>query len=577
MSLLPFAVLLMAPLLDRDVAVPMRDGVVLGADVFKPQGDGRFPTLVYRTPYDRKHAPEDYTTVRAAVDRGYAVVVQDVRGRYGSAGEFEPYRNEGEDGYDTIEWAAAQPWSNGKVGTFGLSYPGAVQWLAAVEAPPHLEAMVPAMTFSTARNFIYSGGVFDLSWTSWIYENISADVRVKKGLPGPKTGAEAEATWARLRPDVDRRLPLSDLPEFRDVAPYLFDWMKRPPGDRAWDWMEIRGKYDRMKAAVLNLSGWYDGAYGTEGAATNHNGLVAARRGAASRSFLVLGPWIHGSATMNARQGQVKAGDRAFAATAALDYDGLILRFMDRYLRGIDNGLDREPPVRAFVMGEDLWRDEASWPPPTARPLTLYLQGGGANAAAARRLQPGPPDEPSATSRFVSDPLDPVTDPFALAPGAHDYRELPKRRDVVVFETAPFTNDLRVLGPIKAQVHVSTDGRDTDLWLKLFDVAEDGTAWNLMSPGLDGMRASYRRGGPERELLEPGHIYALPFDAMLTGNLFKKGHRLRLVVCSTFFPHYSRNLHTGGLETEVKAARKAEIRIHHDRAHPSSLTLSVVP
>ncbi len=481
MNLLPFALLLVTPAPLHDVAVPMRDGVVLRADVFKPEGSGRFPTLVYRTPYDRKDAPEDYTTVKAAVDRGYAVVVQDVRGRYGSAGEFEPYRHEGKDGYDTIEWAAAQPWSNGKVGTFGLSYPGAVQWLAAVEGPPHLEAMVPAMTFSTARNFIYSGGIFDLSWPSWIYENISADVRVKKGLPGPKTVAEAEAAWASLREDVERRLPLSDLPEFRDVAPYLFDWMRRPPGDPTWDWMEIRGKYDRVKAAVLNLSGWYDGPYGTEGAATNHEGLVAARRGGPSRSHLVLGPWIHGSATMNAREGQVKAGDRSFAATAAIDYDALILRFMDHYLRGIDNGVDREPPVRAFVMGEDVWRAETSWPPATARPLTLYLRGAGAGAA--RRLDPAPPQETSSTSRFVSDPLEPVVDPFALAPGAHDYRDLPKRADVLVFETAPFESSLRVLGPIKAQIHVSTDARDTDLWLKLFDVGDGRDRVEPHEPG----------------------------------------------------------------------------------------------
>ena len=576
MKLLSLALLLAAPVADRDVAVAMRDGVVLRADVFRPTPSGRFPTLVYRTPYDRKRAAEDYTTVKAAVGRGYAVVMQDVRGRYGSTGEFEPYRHEGQDGYDTIEWAAAQPWSDGKVGTFGLSYPGAVQWLAAVESPPHLLAMVPAMTYSTARNFIYSGGVFDLSWTSWIYENISADVRVKKGLPGPRTLAEAETAWARLRPDVDRRLPLSDLPELRDIAPYLFDWMKRPPGDAAWDWMEIRGKYDRVKAAVLNLSGWYDGAYGTEGAATNHRGLVAARGGGSPRSFLVLGPWIHGSATMNAREGQVKAGDRTFGATAALDYDRLILRFMDRYLRAIDNGLDREPPVRAFVMGEDAWRGETTWPPATARLQTLYLRAA-AGPEVTRRLDRSPPQEPSSSSSFVSDPLDPVSDPFYLAPGAHDYRELKKRKDVLVFETEPLAHDLRVLGPIRARVHVSTDARDTDLWLKLLDVAEDGTAWNLMSPGLDVVRASYRAGGPRRELLEPGQVYALSFDEMLTGNLFKRGHRLRLLVSSNFFPHYSRNLHTGALETEDKAARKAEIRVHHERAHPSSLTLSVVP
>ncbi len=575
MNLLPFAVLLMTPQVDRDVAVPMRDAVVLRADVFRPAGGGRFPTLVYRTPYDRKLAPSNYTTVSAAVDRGYAVVVQDVRGRYGSAGEFEPYRNEGKDGYDSIEWAAAQPWSNGKVGTFGLSYPGAVQWLAAVEAPPHLEAMVPAMTFSTARNFIYSGGVFDLSWPAWIYENISADVRSRKGLVGPRTNTRADAAWALLRADVERRLPLSDLPEFRDIAPYLFDWMRRPPGDPAWDWMEIRGKYDRVKASVLNLSGWYDGAYGTEGAATNHNGLVAARRGQPARSHLLIGPWIHGSATMNAREGQVKAGDRAFAATAAIDYDEVILRFMDHYLRGIDNGVDREPPVRAFVMGEDVWRDEAAWPPPAARPHTLYL--GAAVESGAARLSPSSPVEQRSASRFVSDPLDPVIDPLALAPGAHDYRDLPKRKDVLVFETEPLAEGLRVLGPIKAEVYLSTDARDTDLWLKLFDVAPDGTAWNLMSPGLDVLRASYRHGGPRRELLEPGQVYPLVFEEMLTGSQLAKGHRLRLVVSSTFFPHYSRNLHTGALETEEKTARKAEIRIHHERAHPSSLTLSVLP
>ena len=185
-------------------------------------------------------------------------------------------------------------------------------------------------------------------------------------------------------------MPLSDLPEFRDIAPYLFDWMKRPPGDAAWDFLEIRGKYDRVKAAVLNLSGWYDGAYGTEGAATNHVGLVAARRGKPSRSSLVIGPWIHGSATMNARDGQARAGDRRFAARAAVDYDALILRFMDHYLRGIDNGQEREPPVRAFVMGEDVWRNEAVWPPASARPLTLYLREGGTGAVPSRRLdKPG--------------------------------------------------------------------------------------------------------------------------------------------------------------------------------------------
>lgn len=572
MKLLALA-LLAASVVDRDVAVPMRDGTLLRAEVHRPSVAGRFPTLVYRTPYGRHRAPGDYTTVNSAVARGYAVVVQDVRGRYGSDGEFVPYLHEGKDGHDTIEWAAAQPWSSGQVGTFGLSYPGAVQWLAAVERPPHLKAMVPAMTFSTPRNFIYSGGVFDMSWTTWIAENIAPDLRQRKNLPGPRTFREAEAAWKTERDSIERRLPLRDLPEFRPLAPYLFAWMAIPPGDPRWDWMELQNKYDRVSAAVLNLSGWYDAAYGPEGAVTNHRGLVAARPPGNARSELVIGPWIHGSATMNARGGQVKAGERVFSAEAGIDYDALILGFLDRHLKGTGERPAGEKPVRVFVMGENVWRQEDAWPPPSARPVTFYLDGKeGAPGALSREAAPG-----AARRSFVSDPLDPVTDPFATEAGAHDYRALAQRKDLLVFETAPLSEDLRVLGPLSARVHVSTDAPDTDLWVRLFDVAPSGTAFNLMSPGLDVQRASYRDGGPERKLLEPGRVYELRFDNLLTGNLFRKGHRLRVVVSATFFPHYSRNLHTGALEMESKETRRATVTIHHGGEHPSSLTLSVVP
>ena len=305
-----------AQVIERDVAIVTRDGVKLAADVIRPAGAGPFPTLVYRTPYSRRGTFEG-GTVRAAVGRGYAVVVQDVRGRYGSAGEFVPYLNEGKDGYDTIEWAAAQPWSNGKVGTFGLSYPGAVQWLAAVESPPHLAAMVPAMTFSTSRNFIYSGGVFDGSWTTWTWNNIAPDVRVRKNLPGPRTGEAARAAWDEQRDSVQKRLPLTNLPEFKDVAPWLTQWMLVPPGDARWDWMEIRGKYDKVKAAVLNISGWHDEAYGPEGAITNYLGLLQSRRGQDPRTTLVLGPWIHGGPMSRDSKRQESSGDRSFGPAAA--------------------------------------------------------------------------------------------------------------------------------------------------------------------------------------------------------------------------------------------------------------------
>src|SRR5271167_512961 len=181
--------------LERNVPVRMRDRVVLRADVLRPAQGGKHPVLVYRTPYGKEAAQQEYTTFKHAAERGYAVVIQDVRGRYHSDGDFRPYENEGRDGYDTIEWAAAQPWSNGNVGTFGLSYPGAVQWLAAVQGPPHLKAMIPAMTFSTPQNFFYAGGTWDMSWIEWIWDNIAWDTRAKKNLPGPRTYGEALAAW----------------------------------------------------------------------------------------------------------------------------------------------------------------------------------------------------------------------------------------------------------------------------------------------------------------------------------------------------------------------------------------------
>src|SRR6202167_5644375 len=202
----------------RPAAIPMRDGVVLHADVRLPSGKGPFPVLVYRTPYGEKNAQREYTTFRHAVERGYAVVVQDVRGRYGSDGVFVPYQNEGRDGFDTIEWAAKQPWSNGSIGTFGLSYPGAVQWLAAVQTPPHLKAMVPAMTFSSAQNFFFAGGTWDMSWIDWIWFDVAPDVRAKRGLAGPKTYDEATASWITEGPKMQRFLPLADLPQLTQTA-----------------------------------------------------------------------------------------------------------------------------------------------------------------------------------------------------------------------------------------------------------------------------------------------------------------------------------------------------------------------
>jgi uncharacterized protein len=557
--------------LDTSVAIPMRDSVLLMADILRPSGDGPHPVLIYRTPYGKRGAVEDYTIFRKAAERGYAVVIQDVRGRHGSGGEFDPYRQEGRDGYDTIEWAASQAWSSGQVGTFGLSYPGAVQWLAAIERPPHLKAMVPAMTFATPRTFFYAGGVWDLSWISWVWFNIAPDARVRNGIAGPTTYEDAAAQWTRVRDNFLSYLPLRSLPALKQVAPWYYEWLNHPPGDPWWNWAELQGKYSRTKAAVLNLSGWHDEAYGPSGAIRNFQGLAAARGRAGLRSRLIIGPWTHGvDAT-----GRTRAGEREMGDQAAIDYDELILRWMDRHVRGIDNGVDQEPAVRVFVMGENRWLDAPSWPLRGTRLETLYLAGPDTTSPQGRLL-PAINTELEEFSIFESDPSNPLVDPYAEDYGAHDYRSLVSREDVLTFETGPLDRDLRVVGAMAADVYLSVDGEDTDLWVRVQDVAPDGTAYNLMHPGLDVLRASYRNRTRLPERLTPGRIYRLRLDNLLTGNLFRQGHRVRIQLSTTFFPWFSRNLHSGDSEIFSDTIQPARITVYHDRRRPSKIVLPVV-
>ncbi len=558
------------PPVQKNVAVKMRDGVTLRADVMLPSAEGKFPVLVYRTPYGKNQAPSTWTTFPKAVARGYAVVIEDVRGRYESEGEFDPYKNEGRDGYDTIEWAAAQPWSNGNVGTFGLSYPGAVQWLAAVENPPHLKAMVPAMTFSTPRNFFYSGGVFDGSWLDWIWFNIAPDIRNRKNLPGPKTRDATAAVWKQEHERMQKFLPMAELPDLKQLAPFYYEWLAHPPADAWWDWAELRGKYDRTHAAVLNISGWYDEAYGPDGATTNFNALLATRKNEANpRTATIIGAWTHGELERS------KVGDLDFGTSAAVDYDEIILRWMDHYLKGVDNGIEREKPVRIFVMGDNVWRDEDAWPLARAESKLFYFSGRsiGANQFALKD-RAIPLEAPS--SEFTSNPADPVSDPYSTF-GARDYKSLAGRKDVLVFDSSPLDSDLDVTGPIEATIYVSADVPDFDLWVRVLDVWPDGRAYNLMSPGLDVLRASYRNGSAQPELLQPGQIVRLDLDRLLTSNVFKAGHRIRVQVSGAFFPHFSRNLQTGKSEASSSETRVAHIRIYHDADHLSRIVLPVIP
>jgi hypothetical protein len=548
---------------DTGVAVPMRDGIVLRADVWRPDRDGRFPTLVYRTPYNRRDAADDSGITAQAVTRGYAVVLQDVRGRYGSDGEFDAYRHEGDDGYDTIEWAAEQPWSNGAIGTVGLSYPAAVQWLAAIEQPPHLRAMIPAMTYATPETFWYGGGVWDGSWLDWTWYNIAPDASRRLGRAAPVTDS---ATFARLR----AHRPLATLPELKGLAPWYYEWMRHPPRDPWWSWAALAGHYQDVSAAVINLSGWFDEPYGPLGAATNYTRLVES--GAQVRTRLILGPWTHGVDEIQ----RTSAGDRDFGRDAPIAYGNLVLDWMDRFLASIITSSDYDPPVRVFMMGENQWHWFSAWPPVEIRADTLYLHGE-APAATSGALTRQAVSAGRESSSFRSDPAHPLTDPYNGVPGAHDYRALAGRPDALVFETEPLDAPMDIVGPVIAELSASASVPDFDLWMQLYDVAPDSTAWNLAGPGNGLLRASYRDGGPERRLPPRGTPVRLVLDRTITANRFLTGHRLRIVVSAAFAPYFSVNPQTGAQEFESAATRSGTITIHHSVRQPSRLILPLLP
>ncbi len=547
--------------IEKDVAVPMRDGVVLRADVYRPAGDGPFPVLVYRTPYGKHEAVQSYQTHRRAVERGYAVVLQDVRGRYASDGVFDPYRQEGADGFDTIEWAARQPWSDGNVGTYGLSYPGAVQWFAAVESPPALKAMAPAMTYASPNNFFYTNGIFSRGWLPWIYLNIAPDARGRRGIAGITDEALAAQTWESVASEYYDYLPLIELPYLREEAPFYFEWLGHPPEDAWWRWADIRDRYHEVDAAVLNLSGWYDDLYGPDGAITNHGGIAASRQ-VPVRSHLIMGPWTHGVLAT----GRHQFGDLDFGTAAAIDYDAVLLRFFDEYLRDRDTGLAAAPPVRYFMTGANVWVEAARWPPESS-PVHLCLAGTGLRACESST-------EP-AQSSFIADPAVPVTDPYDGS-GPHDYRELARRPDVLTFDSEPLSDELSVAGNATMRVFVSCECRDFDFWLHLVDVHPDGRSINLRSPAAAVLRASYRDMAAGQSLLEPGEIYELQLERVMLAHRFEAGHRIRVQVAASFEPHFSRNLQTGQSEIHASEMRRARISVHHGADYPSALVLPVV-
>ncbi len=562
---------------DIDVEVPMRDGTILRANVYRPAGDGRWPVLLTRLPYGK-----DLPLGTAVADpvqaarRGYAVVVQDTRGRFRSDGEWDPFRNEAADGVDTIAWAAVQSWSNGEVGMFGASYFGFTQWAAAVQAPPALKAISPLMTWSDPyRGVLFRGGAMELGTAGAWQAQMGFDVLVRRHRPDLRAMAGAirrlGATYDRLGTTGYWWLPLSEFEAARDqnVGPSFFEINRHPIDRQVGEPLRIAGRHHEAKAASLNTGGWFD-------IFLQHSiDAYVASRAAGLPTRLIVGPWTH--STLSNPVGEVNFGFGAQLGFIDLqsDFLSLQLRWFDRWLKGIDAGVDAEAPVRIFVMGANVWRYEPEWPLERAVASELFLRAGG-------RLDAGAPGA-EAPDAYAYDPADPVltlggatlmTPEFPSGP--YDQRRVECRPDVLTYTTEPLERDLEVTGPVKVVLWAISDAPDTDFVARLCEVASDGRSINLT----DGIvRARYRdfaKGGVP-SLIEPGRPYEYEIDLWSTSNLFRAGNRIRLQVTSSNFPRWDRNLNTGhDLEADTEL-RVANQQILHDREHPSRLVISVVP
>ncbi|MGA2018614.1 MAG: CocE/NonD family hydrolase [Opitutaceae bacterium] len=552
---------------ENNVAVPMRDGATLRADVYRPKADGRFPVLLERTPYDKYSNIHDGL---AAAARGYVFIIQDVRGRNASEGEWYPFRHEGRDSYDSVEWAAALPYSNGKVGMIGGSYVGVPQLLGAIEEPPHLAAIYPGVTASNYHShWAYQGGAFSQllaqAWSSALSINEISRRAGKTALP---------SYWGMRRPPAD--YPLLDAGTSAGLADFYFDWIAHPGYDAYWKQWCVEERYDRIKVPALHLAAWYDlfqpGTLRNYAGIREHGGSEAARQG----QRLVVIPGGH------AGFGR-KVGEVDFGPDSVLDTWEYGLRWFDWVLKGVDNGMAREKPVRLFVMGRNVWRDEDDWPLARAKATRYYLHSAGkANSLAGdgALATAGPGAEPADT--YVSDPDDPVPthggpvlgDTAKYPPGPLDQTAVEQRTDVLVYTTPAFQEDTEVTGPVSLELYASSSAVDTDFTGKLVDVWPNGFAQNL-TEGI--LRARYRNSMEKAELMAPGQVYKMTIDLCSTANVFLAGHKLRLEVASSNFPRFDRNTNTGADPETSSGHAKATNAVHHDGDHPSALVLPVVP
>ena len=544
----------------------MRDGTVLRADLYRPDAPGKFPVLLQRTPYSKSGEAHEEQGHRFA-ERGYVVVQQDVRGRYASDGELLPGfysadHKDSEDGYDTVEWAAALPWSTGKVGTFGGSYNGWTQWELAHTRPPHLAAMIPSAIAADLLDREMPG-VLRLGRVLWWSVNtLAPDSRRRLGdTSGPQTPEEAQALYLeRDRSKWLWYLPLMEIPDevLSGVGKHWRRWLQ----DHASDHFGFLERHHDVRVPALTTTGWYDQQIGAIKHFTGmreHGMIEEARKG----QRLIVGPWSHTTDFSSSRVGEMD-----FGPEAVRDFFQIADDWFGRWLKGESTGVDEWPPVQLFVMGSNTWRGESEWPLSRTNYTDYYLHGGGA-------LSTEPPGEET-PDEFIYDPRDPVMTLYS-PPGQqepHDQRALDGRQDILVYQTPPLDEPVEVTGPLTVKLWAASSARDTDFVVKLMDVWPDGFAQELCY-GI--VRARYRESLDSPSLIEPGRAYEYTLQVNPTSNLFQRGHRIRVDVSSSDFPNFDRNHNTGGDDYAEATLVTARQTVFHDGQRPSRVVLPVIP
>jgi putative CocE/NonD family hydrolase len=603
----------------KDVMITMRDGVKLACDIYCPAVngkavEGKFPVILERTPYGKDTS--EYWA-KFFVPRGYIAVGQDIRGRFGSEGLWRPFRDDGNDGYDTLKWIGEQPWSDGGVGTVGTSYPGGTQHALALANPPYLKAMIPADAMSNfGRYGVRHNGAFEMRWMNWIFNiggpdgsHAARNPETRKALLMLGEQVREYAKSMPLRPGTS---PLKLNPEYES---WLIEAMSHGDYDDFWknagaDVVEHVAEYKDIP--VYHLDGWYD-SWGTQVANLNY---VTLSKNKKSLQRLIMGPWTHGGRTRS------YAGEAEFGPDAAIDFNQFQLRWFDRWLKGTDNGVDRELPVRIFVMGGGdahktpegrifvggHWRDEHEWPLARTTVTPYYLHANGVlspqkpanEAPKVYEFDPHHPvptlggnisshNAPTSHHNSIERPGDSEN---LMEQGAYDQRCRPEiwtcddtsplsaRNGVLVFQTEPLDHDIEVTGRLIVKLWASSSAVDTDFTAKLIDVYppnKDFPAGVDLNVGDSIVRARYRNSLEHAEFMKPGEAYPFTIEMYPTSLVFQKGHRIRVDISSSNFPRFDVNPNTGEPLNDNRRWAIAVNTVYDDAQHPSQILLPVIP